>query len=64
MTFRQFSEIVFDWNVSQHFLDRMRIALTTGNKAKFDPNHLTKVDMRFLAEHGYELDIDTMEVSV
>lgn len=66
MNFHDFSREAKEYGVSDHFYGQMRLAITgAGDKvAKLSPNHVTKADMQFMAEFGYELDVDTNQVKV
>lgn len=63
--YSDFKKLIEDWNVSEHFKYRMRKAITSKDKvAEFTAELLSTTDMRFIAKHGYELNVESMTMEV
>lgn len=66
MDYKAFKKVAYEWGVSNHFIESMRLAMIGSGekKAKLNPNHITKVDMRFMANFGYSLNTNDNTVEV
>lgn len=66
MNYKYFIKEAREWGVSNHFINRMRLAMTGSGErvAKLNPNHVTKTDMRFLANFGYTYNTNDNTVEV